>query len=204
MSLALPGLVLVAALCHASWNTVARHHAGHLGVLWLGALLGWVAITPIAVIALWHNTTPSTTTAITCLVATGGLHGLYFFALSSAYERGEISVVYPLPVAPVSLSPRWVASGCSTSNCRCRAIPASLPSALVFCRARQVANNHRHVTHRTGDLQLVGDGSVPRSRVSDVARGTYWLCWAWITGARTGGSPAIHSAPSPASSSRVW
>ncbi len=155
MSLALPGLVLVAALCHASWNTVARHHAGHLGVLWLGALLGWVAITPIA------------RGSGIALTAVGGIWLL----------DEQLSV-----------------SG----------IPASLPSALVFCRARQVANNHRHVTRWTGDLQLVGDGSVPRSRVSDVARGTYWLCWAWITGARTGGSPAIHSAPSPASSSRVW
>ncbi len=98
MSPALLGLVLVAALCHASWNTVARQHAGHLAVLWLGALLACVAITPFAVAIIWRSPAaiPLTGTAVGCMLATGVLHGLYFLALSAAYQRGEISVVYPV------------------------------------------------------------------------------------------------------------
>ncbi len=98
MSPALLGLVLVAALCHASWNTVARHHEGHLAVFWLGTLLAFVAITPFAVAIIWRSPAaiPFTGTAVACMLATGVIHGLYFLALSAAYQRGEISVVYPV------------------------------------------------------------------------------------------------------------
>lgn len=96
MSLALLGLVLLSALFHASWNAVARHHAGHLGVLWLGAVLAWLALTPFAVTILWRTPEPLSPTAWLCMLATGLIHGLYFLALSGAYQRGEMSLVYPV------------------------------------------------------------------------------------------------------------
>ncbi|MDA0334163.1 MAG: DMT family transporter [bacterium] len=112
MSPALLGLVLSAALFHASWNAVARHHAGHLAVLWLGALLAWIAITPVAVVLLWQSTAPLPTTALVCMLATGIIHVLYFLALSSAYQRGEISLVYPVArgsgVALTALGGAWL------------------------------------------------------------------------------------------------
>jgi multidrug transporter EmrE-like cation transporter len=39
---------------------------------------------------------PFTGIAVTCMLATGVIHGLYFLALSAAYQRGEMSVVYPV------------------------------------------------------------------------------------------------------------
>ena len=112
MSAALLGLVLLAALCHASWNAVARHHAGHLGVFWLGSLLAWIACTPFAVTIMWRTGIPATGTAISCMVATGIIHALYFLALSGAYERGEISVVYPVArgsgIALTALGGLWL------------------------------------------------------------------------------------------------
>ncbi len=110
MSPALLGLVLSAALFHASWNVVARQHAGHLAVLWLGALLAWIAITPLAVVLLWQSA-PLPMTAFACMLATGIIHVLYFLALSSAYQRGEISLVYPVArgsgVALTALGGAW-------------------------------------------------------------------------------------------------
>lgn len=112
MSPTLLGLVLAAALFHASWNAVARHHSGHLGVLWLGALLAWLVITPVAGTILWQGGVSFSTDAALCLLATGVIHGLYFLALSSAYERGEISLVYPVArgsgVALTALGGAWL------------------------------------------------------------------------------------------------
>jgi drug/metabolite transporter (DMT)-like permease len=112
LSPALLGLVLAAALFHASWNAVARHHSGHLAVLWLGALLAWVASTPFAITFLWQSCGPATATGTACVLATGVIHALYFLALSSAYERGEISLVYPVArgsgIALTALGGAWL------------------------------------------------------------------------------------------------
>lgn len=92
------GLVMAAALCHAGWNFAARRASGNLAILWLGGLVAFAAMTPVAavVLLLWPHTVAATPVSLACTAATGLIHALYFLFLGRAYERGEISVVYPV------------------------------------------------------------------------------------------------------------
>ncbi|MBT6628237.1 MAG: EamA family transporter [Gemmatimonadetes bacterium] len=98
MSLSVFGLVLLAAFCHAGWNLATRRLRGDLIVLWLGGLVAPLFITPFAVWRWSLGVDPWATTpaAAACVLLTGIVHALYFLLLGRAYERGEISVIYPV------------------------------------------------------------------------------------------------------------
>ena len=88
------GLVLAAALLHATWNLVLKQSAGKLTVSWLGVLAGTLLATPgLLLVPGGLGISPA---GWACILATGLLHALYFLFLSEAYERGELSLVYPL------------------------------------------------------------------------------------------------------------
>ncbi|MEC8930664.1 MAG: EamA family transporter [Candidatus Latescibacterota bacterium] len=98
MSLSVFGLVLLAAFCHAGWNLATRRLRGDLTVLWLGGIVATVFITPFAALRYSLGVDPWATTpaALVCILLTGVIHALYFLLLGRAYERGEISVIYPI------------------------------------------------------------------------------------------------------------
>ena len=89
-------LVLGAAAGHAAWNFAARKVSGSLVVFWLATCVACVAMAPVAVWIWPSSPVFSDPIAILYVGATGSLHTLYFLFLASAYERGEISVVYPV------------------------------------------------------------------------------------------------------------
>lgn len=86
-------LVIAAAVLHALWNFWAKRTSGGIGVFWLGLCFAGLTLAPVAVL-----TDLSTWTArgLSCVVATGLLHAVYFGLLTAAHEHGEMSVVYPL------------------------------------------------------------------------------------------------------------
>jgi len=90
-------LVLTAALGHALWNFAARKVAGNMVVLWLAFGTGMVVMLPVSALFWWHGTPLDLGwQSLLCLAATGVFHAFYFALLGSAYERGEISLVYPV------------------------------------------------------------------------------------------------------------
>ena len=91
-------LVLLSALFHATWNFVARKVEGNLVVLWFGVCLGSALITPgvIGIIIYSGLGKIAQLPAIICIIATGLIHVVYFRLLSAGYEKGEISLVYPI------------------------------------------------------------------------------------------------------------
>ncbi len=90
-------LVLTAAIGHALWNFAARKVAGDIAILWLSFALGSVCMLPVCAYMWWQGAPPTTTPiSMLCLLATGVLHAIYFALLASAYEHGEISLVYPV------------------------------------------------------------------------------------------------------------
>lgn len=94
MTAAALGLVLAAALLHATWNLVLKQSSGKLTVSWLGVLAGALLATPgLLLVPAGLGISPA---GWACILATGLLHALYFLFLSEAYERGELSLVYPL------------------------------------------------------------------------------------------------------------
>lgn len=88
------GIVLVAALCHANWNYLAKKSRNKLAFIWWFLLIAAVVYFPMF-LYFWPQLT-ITQTGWACIVATGVLHALYFWFMGGAYERGELSLVYPL------------------------------------------------------------------------------------------------------------
>jgi uncharacterized membrane protein len=88
------GLVLIAALSHAGWNLLAKKSSNKLVFIWWFLLIASVGYLPMF-LYFWPQLT-ITPTGWACIVATGVLHALYFWFMGGAYERGELSLVYPL------------------------------------------------------------------------------------------------------------
>lgn len=94
MSVAVFGLVLLAATLHAVWNLAAKRVAGDLGTVWMGLCLGAVLSWPGALLAQqWQ---PLTWQGAWYILTTGLIHAWYFGFLARAYTTGDISVVYPV------------------------------------------------------------------------------------------------------------
>jgi drug/metabolite transporter (DMT)-like permease len=91
-------LVVAAAFFHALWNFSARKVTGNLVIIWLALFTGCLFLLPgiivLASLGKIHLRLPSS--AVGYVIATGIIHGIYFGLLSRTYEKGEISVVYPI------------------------------------------------------------------------------------------------------------
>lgn len=90
-------LTLASALLHAAWNLRLKATADPLRVAAVAMPLGTLIATPFA-LAAWLATGRPWLTGPAWLLA--GLSGLvelgYFHALSRAYQRGDVSSVYPV------------------------------------------------------------------------------------------------------------
>jgi uncharacterized membrane protein len=91
-------LVIFSAFCHATWNFAARKAAGNLMAIWLALWIGCAVILPGAIGVIIYKGIRATAElpGISCIIATGLIHSVYFRLLAAAYEEGEISLVYPI------------------------------------------------------------------------------------------------------------
>jgi uncharacterized membrane protein len=88
------GIVVLAAFLHASWNYLAKKSRNKLAFIWWAILFSVILFFPMFVF-YWPSVIISTTGWV-CIVATGVLHAFYFWFMGQAYERGDLSLVYPL------------------------------------------------------------------------------------------------------------
>jgi uncharacterized membrane protein len=88
------GIVAVAAFLHASWNYLAKKSRNKLAFIWWAILFSVILFFPMF-IYYWPAATISSAGWV-CIVATGVLHAFYFWFMAGAYERGDLSLVYPL------------------------------------------------------------------------------------------------------------
>jgi drug/metabolite transporter (DMT)-like permease len=95
--LAVLPLVVLAAVCHAAWNALLKASENPLSLAARAMTLGTIVSLPL-VATLWlAQGRPGLPLAGWLLaLASAGLELLYFIALSTAYQRGELSVVYPI------------------------------------------------------------------------------------------------------------
>lgn len=90
------GLVLLAAVTHATWNLAAkRAGVGGPAFVWLHASVEVTLFTPVALVALATGARIDVWGAGAALLS-GVLHSAYFLLLQRAYATGELSVVYPV------------------------------------------------------------------------------------------------------------
>ena len=108
MSGAALGLALGAAVLHALWNLLLAGSRDVLAATAVALGSSLVVALPFA-IATWGIERE----AIPWLVASGALELVYFFTLTAAYQRAELSLVYPLARggAPVLVLLGAVATG---------------------------------------------------------------------------------------------
>lgn len=85
------GLALAAAILHALWNLMLAGSKDVLAATAVALGSSLVLALPFA-IATWEVERE----AVPWLVASGALELVYFFTLTAAYQRAELSLVYPL------------------------------------------------------------------------------------------------------------
>ncbi len=86
-------IVLLSALLHAGWNAVAKRSREPIAFSILMLAVNVVAGLAIVPFVEFRDVPP----AVWLLTAaTGVTHALYFLWLGMAYERGDLSVVYPI------------------------------------------------------------------------------------------------------------
>jgi drug/metabolite transporter (DMT)-like permease len=90
-------LVILAAVCHATWNLAAKR-AAHVG----GVFLFWTTLLSSLVFAPWalwivlQDGFVWSWIMAGAMVASGFLHLAYSHALQSGYRKADLSVVYPI------------------------------------------------------------------------------------------------------------
>jgi multidrug transporter EmrE-like cation transporter len=82
--------VLLAAVMHAGWNTIAKRNVGGGNAVVVGVMAAWPAL-----LVLPFAGAPSRA-AWSALVASSLIHIVYFRVLARAYTHGELSIAYPL------------------------------------------------------------------------------------------------------------
>jgi len=96
------GLVLLSAVLHAAWNVAAKRNGQPaafvcllIGLTGLAAL----ALVPFVPAGVWSSS------IMLWLLFSSALHGLSFIALARAYERADLSIVYPISRSTPALVP---------------------------------------------------------------------------------------------------
>ena len=87
-------IIILSALCHASWNLLAKTGRNKLVFTWWLLMASVVLYFPMFL--YFRPPTPFTPAVWSLVAATSLTHFLYFWFLSRAYELGDLSYVYPL------------------------------------------------------------------------------------------------------------
>jgi uncharacterized membrane protein len=90
-------LVLVAAVLHAGWNVLLKTSGDTLWTAVRLQAIGTAILLPIGIAAwLWNGRPAVSGEAFWLAIASGVVEAIYFICLSAAYNRGALSLVYPL------------------------------------------------------------------------------------------------------------
>lgn len=87
-------LVLLSACCHATWNLLSKHDGDPIS--FFTKTLGYSALIYLPLFVAMQFWVEYTPTYLLCVLASGSVIGVYFFALGKAYSYGHMSVAYPI------------------------------------------------------------------------------------------------------------
>lgn len=90
-------LVVLAAVCHATWNLAAKRsaHAGGAFLFW-STLLSSLLFAPWALWIMLQDGFVWSWILLAAMVTSGCLHLAYSHALQTGYRKADLSVVYPI------------------------------------------------------------------------------------------------------------
>lgn len=96
MSLLALSFLLAAAVCHASWNYIAKGlrsgNEATFGIVLCSAL---ATLVPAAIVVAWTRPTLDAA-AVGFMAVSACIHTGYFYLLFQGYNAGDLSLVYPL------------------------------------------------------------------------------------------------------------
>jgi len=87
-------IVLASAFLHAGWNYLLKKSDRKIVFIWWFLLVSAVIYLPMLLYFLPESAIPPG--GWLCIVASGLIHGAYFWFMGGAYQRGDLSLVYPL------------------------------------------------------------------------------------------------------------
>ncbi len=96
MTRAALGLVLVAAITHATWNLLAKRVGGGPAFVWLFGVLACTIYAPLAAAVVLLQRPHIGAVQVGFITGTSVLHVAYFLMLQNGYRAGDLSLVYPL------------------------------------------------------------------------------------------------------------
>ena len=102
-------LILLAAFLHATWNYMAKKSRDKLSFLWLFIIAAMVIYLVPFLYRLRSHHIPAN--GWIYIFATGLIHAFYFWFLGAAYERGDLSTVYPIARGTAPVLVPFVAAG---------------------------------------------------------------------------------------------
>jgi drug/metabolite transporter (DMT)-like permease len=86
-------LVVLSAFLHAAWNVAAKGSGAPASFIFVCDLAGLVVLLPVFLFFRPGDLTPEVWLMV---LLTGFIHGIYAWALTRAYETGDLSLVYPI------------------------------------------------------------------------------------------------------------
>jgi len=87
-------LILFSAVIHSIWNIQLKKSNDPITYIIAIAIVGWVIFTPYAIYRFFNSSISAETFLFT--FSSFLIHFLYFLFLGRAYEKFELSVVYPI------------------------------------------------------------------------------------------------------------
>lgn len=87
-------IVLASAFLHAGWNYLLKKSERKIVFIWWFLLVSAILYLPVFLFYYPEISIPPA--GWLCIIATGIIHGVYFWCIGGAYQRGDLSLVYPL------------------------------------------------------------------------------------------------------------
>lgn len=88
-------LVLLAAICHATWNFQVKRINGGPELIWLFSVLSVILYLPLALWILIVQQPQFGLAGAAFILGSAVLHLAYFLLLQTGYRHGDLSLVYP-------------------------------------------------------------------------------------------------------------
>ncbi|MDA7947919.1 MAG: DMT family transporter [Hyphomicrobiaceae bacterium] len=88
-------LVLAAAVCHATWNTLVKRINGGPELIWLFSLISAPVFFPFAIGSIILQKPNLGWLEIAFCIGSALIHMAYFLLLQRGYRQGDLSLVYP-------------------------------------------------------------------------------------------------------------
>ena len=90
------GLVLAAAVLHATWNYLLKRSGGGTVFVWSFATLSALIYAPVVLVLLWWKEPALGWESLVLMLGSAVIHTAYYLLLDRGYRRGDLSLVYPL------------------------------------------------------------------------------------------------------------